>query len=250
MCLGSELVYRLQEHSDIHQESPVMSYDEEEEETEMTCMEAIENEFLDKYPLTSRRHEVMQWRQPRGTAASEFYDKVAAMCTEADLLAIPGDELIATLMICNTTDEELKGELMKIDNPTQKKVKEAAKAQERKRINMKKTADVQKAYTATSSKDRQGKKKEERKSEKLLCWSCGNEGHRSRDCNKKKEDLFCKKCKKQGHVAKVCKGGNPKGKGGKARQAREKEEETSSSESEGEEVRATKTGTATPPFLL
>ena len=43
MCLSSELVYRLQEHSNIHQESPVMSYDKEEEETEMTCMEAIEN---------------------------------------------------------------------------------------------------------------------------------------------------------------------------------------------------------------
>ena len=63
MCLGSELVYRLQEHNEIHPESPVMSYDEDEEEvTEMTCMEAIENEFLDKYPLTSRRHEVMQFR--------------------------------------------------------------------------------------------------------------------------------------------------------------------------------------------
>ena len=191
-----------------------MSYDDddEEEETEMTCMEAIENEFLDKYPLTSRRHEVMQFRQPRGTAASEFYDKVAAMCTEADLLAINGDELIATLMICNTTGEELKGELMKIENPTQKKVKEEAKAQERKRINMKKTADVQKAYTATSGKDRQGKRKEERKSEKLLCWSCGNEGHRSRECNKKKEDLFCKKCNKKGHIARFAKGAVPRGK--------------------------------------
>ena len=248
MCISSELVYRLQEHAEIHEESPVMEYDDEEVE-ELTCLEAIDNEFLDKYPLTSRRYEVMQLRQPRGTPMTEYCDKLAAMCKGADMLAIQPDELIATMMIIGCTDEEMKGELMKIENPTQKKVKEEAKAQERKRANMKRTTDVQKAYVANAKKDKASKKKEEKKSEKLLCWSCGNDGHRSRDCSRKKEELFCKKCKKQGHVAKVCKGGSQK-KGGQARQAKEKEDESSSSDSETEEVKTTRVGASTPPFLL
>jgi len=47
----------------------------------------------------------------------------------------------------------------------------------------------------------------------------------------------------------VCKGGNQK-KGGQARQAKEREDESSSSDSEAEEVKTTRVGASTPPFLL
>ena len=234
-----------------------MSYKGQPEPNVKTCMDAIEMEFQDKYPLTARRNEAMQFYQQPGVDLIEFLDKMLNLSLEGDMMNIPGDELIATMMICGTRDEEMKKELMKIDRPSTKMVLAEAKAYNRQKANMKKTSQPQKAYVANSSGNNRPRREDRRSSggnDKAECWSCGAEGHRSRACTRKKEDLYCKKCKKSGHVSKVCRGGsNQKNKGQQARQAKGKtiEEESESSDSgEEEEVKAARVGTATPPFLL
>ena len=256
-CLSAELATRICNHIDIHEESPVLSYKGQPEPNEKTCMDAIELEFQDRYPLTARRHEAMQYFQQPGMDLIEFLDKMYNLSIEGDMMNIPGDELIATMMICGTRDEEMKKELMKMDRPSTKAVLAEAKAYNRQKANMRKTSTPQKAYVANSNGNNRSKKEDRRSSgngDKIECWSCGAEGHRSRSCTKKKEDLHCKKCKKSGHVSKVCRGGPGKNnKGQQARQARGKtiEEESESSDSGGEEeVKAARVGTATPPFLL
>ena len=86
---------------------------------------------------------------------------------------------------------------------------------ERKKNNMKRTSEANKAYVAKQGNN--GRKYQDNTRSKPTCWACGYEGHRASECRKKKETLFCKKCKKNGHVTKVC--GQLKNLSAKARQA-------------------------------
>ena len=172
--------------------------------------------------------------------------RMKGLMLDADLSTMTIEELKSTLLICSCTNEELKDELLKLDNPTVEQVDEAIENYTRKKNDLKRTSEGSKAYVAKQEK---GRRQSEHNKSKPTCWACGYEGHRAPDCRKKKESLHCKKCKKSGHVTKVC--GQLKSLSAKARQAQNEESGSSESEEEQkEEVKAARTNTATPPMLL
>ena len=46
-------------------DTPIMAYDDDLEE-EVTCMDIIDTEFIKRYPITTRRHDLIQQRQQQG----------------------------------------------------------------------------------------------------------------------------------------------------------------------------------------
>ena len=43
------------------------------------------------------------------------------MSLEGDMISIPRDKLIATMIICGAREENIKGEMMKMDRPSTKR---------------------------------------------------------------------------------------------------------------------------------
>ena len=242
MCLDTELGERLCANPDIHGASPVLRYANEQMQ-EMTCIEAIENDFKIRYPMTSRRHELLTSRQPRGELMSTHRARMDGLMTDSDIANTGIEQLMATILICSCTNDELKEELIKLNEPTRVQVNEAIDNYERKKSDMKRTSESR-AFVAKA--DKQRRRPEEKK--ELVCWACGNNGHRSTECRKKKEDLYCNKCKRKGHVTKVC---GQHQKPGRARQAKEKQDSSDSEDDRKiEEVKAARTAAGTPPMLL
>ena len=245
MCIDTEIADKLEAHRDITVNSPVLEY-EGRPETAVTCLDAIEQNFKIRYPLTSRRHELMQMKQPRGELMSTHSAKMKGLMLDADISTMTIEELMSTLLICSCTNEELKDELLKLGNPTVEQIDEAIENYERKKNDLKRTSEGSKAYVAKQEK---GRRQSDQSRNKPTCWACGYEGHRAPDCRKKKESLHCKKCKKSGHVTKVC--GQLKNLSAKVRQTQNEESSSSESEEEHkEEAKAARASASTPPMLL
>ena len=195
----------------------------------------------------------MQLRQSRGELPSTYNARLKSLALEADIATMTAADLMSTMMITGITNEELKDELLKLNNPSVEEVDQATENFERKKNDMKRTSEANKAFVARQSNGNSSKKFQDKSGSnnrtKPTCWACGYEGHRAPDCRKKRESLFCKKCKKNGHVTKVC--GQLKNLAAKARQAQNEEATSSDSEEEQrEEVKAARADTGTPPMLL
>ena len=107
---------KLDAHRDITENSLVMEYDGRPAQG-VTCLTVIENNFKIRYPLTSRRHELMQMKQPRGESMSTHSAIMKGLMLDADISTMGIEELMSTLLICSCTNEELKDELLKLATP-------------------------------------------------------------------------------------------------------------------------------------
>ena len=143
MCIDTEIADKLEAHKDINENSPVLTY-EGRQAQETTCLSVIENNFLIKYPLTSRRHEFMQLRQSRGELTSTHNAKLKSLALKADIATMTAEELMSTMVITSCTNEELKDELLKLNNPTVEEVDNATENFERKKNDMKCTSEANK----------------------------------------------------------------------------------------------------------
>ena len=66
----------------------MLSYKGQPEPNEKTCMDTIEMEFQDKYPLTARRNEAMQLYQQPGVDLIEFLDKMLNLSLEVSYWSV------------------------------------------------------------------------------------------------------------------------------------------------------------------
>ena len=97
-------------------DTPIMTYEDEIDEEE-TCLDIIDAEFIKRYPITTRRHDLIQQRQQRGQPLTTYINNMLALGRDADIARLRPEDWLANLIIAGTVDEEAKKELMKIDNP-------------------------------------------------------------------------------------------------------------------------------------
>ena len=111
-------------------DTPIMMYEDEIDEEE-SCLGIIDAEFVKRYPITTRRHDLIQQRQQWGQPLTAYINNMLALGRDTDIGRLRPEDWLANLIIAGTVDEEAKKELMKIDNPDMEKVKKAANTHEK-----------------------------------------------------------------------------------------------------------------------
>ena len=89
-------------------------------------MDIIEDEFVKRYPITARRHDLIQLKQQRGQLLTTYINNLMMLGSEADVWELKPEDWMANLAIAGVLDEEARKEFMKIDNPNMTKIRKAA----------------------------------------------------------------------------------------------------------------------------
>ena len=122
-----------------------MTYEDEIDEEE-TCLDIIDAELIKRYPITTRRHNLIQQRQQRGQPLTTYINNLLALGRDADIARLRPEDCLANLIIAGTVDEEAKKELMKINNPDMEKVRKAANTHKKQQNSLKPAANTSKAF--------------------------------------------------------------------------------------------------------
>ena len=189
MCLDANLTNHLNVNST--PATPVMAYTEDDDER--NCMDIIEDEFVKRHPITARRHDLIQLKQQKGQLLTTYINNLMMLGSEADVWQLKPEDWMANLAIAGVMDEEARKEFMKIDNPNMTKIRKAADTYEKEANSNKTRADTSKAYQVRNHNNKE-----------VICYVCGNKGHKSGECTLKRDGLKCNNCKRTGHLAKAC----------------------------------------------
>ncbi len=198
----------------------------------VSCMSIIREEFDQAYPLQLKRYDFFQCKQEPGEALSTFVTRLRQLGKEADLPNLTVDQTYVFRVLVACTDDKMRQELLKLDNPTLHQLEREITTHERVRKVASSMIKGQEgsARAASVSRDRgrsssqsskqSGKKRGPRFPPHLKgrCFRCGDRGHARDGCTKDKQTLHCNKCNSKGHVTDVCmKGWKPNASGGASR---------------------------------
>ena len=172
-----------------------------------SCIQALEEKFNTTYPLYARRFDYFNTSHPKGTKLSEAYRKLVLRGNEADMANIKIEEIHAFLLIRMCSDDTLKRDLLKLEQPTLEEVLRTISAHEKADRATQDRQPGQKTAAANVVRieDLHGK-----------CYGCGGRIHKDKsEC--KARNTVCK-CGAKGHFTSLCfTGGVPKNKNKTAR---------------------------------
>ena len=77
MCLDANLTNHVNVNT-----TAAMAYTEEDDEK--NCMDVIEEEFVKRYPITARRHDLIQLKQQRGQLLTTYINNLMMLGSEAE----------------------------------------------------------------------------------------------------------------------------------------------------------------------
>ena len=140
MCMDSNL----SNHKSVtaEGETPIMNYEDDKD----TCLYIIDAEFIKRYPITTRRHDLIQQRQQRGQPLTTYINNMLALGRDADIARLRPEDGLANLIIAGTVNQGAKKELMKIGNPAMEKVRKGANTHKKEQNSFKNTTSTSKAF--------------------------------------------------------------------------------------------------------
>jgi hypothetical protein len=204
ICIDTNLEARIQDK--IQENTPIFGED--------GCIQLLEEEFLLKYPLFTRRLEFFRYNQTEGQLFTDYCAKLKAIGEEADLHKLEVDDLYVFRYICGTSDNKLKEKFLKQEDPTLDDLNRIARAYEISSSALQAMKDTSTVAQVQNERNLKGKRnfKEKRKGKTVAekfnnkignCHGCG--GNHTRDVCPIKH-LTCHKCGKIAHLARVCRG--------------------------------------------
>ena len=169
-------------------------------------------EFNRRFRVTNRRKDFfLQSQGPQQYTA--YVDKLRNMAVEANLANAIAEDLIVVMGIVGCREEELRGDLQKLESPKLQDVIKIGEAYKRKTFAEKGftvKVNAQQTTSCGGARPKQPKKQEDsarrKEIERLMkgkCYRCG-EGHPTDQCSQKGSSLKCTSCRRKGHIAKAC----------------------------------------------
>ena len=99
----------------IQEDTPIIGTD-----NEVTCMKLLEEEFLLRYPLLSRRADFFGTKQTKGQLFSDWAVKLKSRGEETDLYQLTTEDLHNMRYLTGVVDKKLRTEFLKEVKPTLK----------------------------------------------------------------------------------------------------------------------------------
>ena len=215
-CLDAELAERLLAITNVN--TPIFATPGNNDKS---CFTHLQEEFQRRFPVTNRRKDFFLQSQGHHQFTA-YMDKLQNMAVEADLGNASVEDLIVVMAVVGCKDDELRGDLQKLDRPNLEEVRALGEAFERKTFAEKGNA-VRVAASSSSQSKSQGQNQprqsqrqrrnnpnddpqRRREIEKLMkgkCYRCGD-NHDTTACSQKSQSLKCNLCNRKGHTAKAC----------------------------------------------
>ncbi|CAB4045926.1 hypothetical protein COA94_08935, partial, partial [Paramuricea clavata] len=192
------------------------------------CIQLLENDFLGRYPLFSRRLDFFQYQQKNGQAFTDFVAKSKELSRLADLEKLSVEEIFVFCLLRGTTDSALLDDLLELPEKTLKNVENTGKMYESKLISRSKlNANLNEPVLKVTSqyqrrnqvkpKPRQDQDRFERRmptsqkhpttiremKERGICTRCGKGNHIANECSYER-NVICNHCGIKGHIAPAC----------------------------------------------
>ena len=76
------------------------------DDNERNCLHIIEEEFIKRYPITARRHDLIQLKQQRGQLLTTFINNLLMLGSEADMWELKPEDWMANLAIAGVVDQQ------------------------------------------------------------------------------------------------------------------------------------------------
>ena len=175
------------------------------------CMARIEEVFMEKYPLFTRRLAFFRYTQQSGQTFSDFVAELQRRGDEASLATMTEDEFYVFRFITGCTDMRLRGKFTKRDNPTLKDLKAIVVSYEIGNntdyaLGSKQTSVVEPLGEVNKVEPgrRPPNSGHDRQPRQVVCFRCGEQEHVQRKCPKDAAGFTCDNCGKAGHVSSVC----------------------------------------------
>ncbi|CAB4046330.1 Hypothetical predicted protein, partial [Paramuricea clavata] len=98
------------------------------------CLQLVEEDFLARYPLFTRRLDFFQSQQATGQAFTDFLAKLKELSLLADLDKLSVEETFVFCALRGATDNELLDDLLKLEKKSLKDIENAANLYESKLV--------------------------------------------------------------------------------------------------------------------
>lgn len=238
-CLGAEIQTALE--TSLPSDAPVYGQN--------SCMLWLEDKFQKKYPLFARRAAFMQYKPQPGSNCSSYVAQLKKLAGQASLHNITEDELIASRVVAELPNKELRQQLMQLPDPTLDRLIQKIDAFE----GMQTGEQIVRDETATVARVQERRQKERgsrpqsqgqksgrqnnapasnaaknssqaqsQSQAQPRCNRCGSSFHKGSECQAEPRD--CYNCGIRGHISLFCrkpKQNQGQGNSQKARQAQE-----------------------------
>ena len=180
------------------------------------CMEFLEEDFKERWPLFNRRMAFFTSEQGQGQDLSAWICHLEELADEAEIEDIKMADILLFRILTGTVNLKFRGELTKLPNPTLADYKrkvvdlEVARRMENSIDKNKKAIAAavkqkpQQQQQAGNKGPQQGRMSLKQAYEKMKgrCLCCGSKGHTRDSCSK--THLSCNACGKEGHIAPAC----------------------------------------------
>ena len=170
----------------------------------------LKNIWEDLFPVIHRRLQLFSIRQQRGEDQISVIDRLDELEDLARIKEASSDDLMMMMYIASCQDQELKKQLLELQDPTRARLRAKIDSYNRVRIEIRNPGQdsVQSLGTTRPSQRQQKGQKDNLSSSKAgqtpkkTCIRCGGTNHKPGDC--KFITAMCSFCKKVGHLQKVC----------------------------------------------
>ena len=186
----------------------------------VTCIAILDQTFLEKYPIHTRRKHFFNARQREGQSALEFREELLSLLEEADGANISCNDLICMMLQIGLSDTNLQRELGSIRNPTLDAFTEKIEGFEQAKLTMATNAHGLAASRGNTNGGRRPNVSSGKNTSKLQnnrnraerdrrlalrgkCFRCARADHMVPQCTYP-ETVKCNLCGAMGHVTPAC----------------------------------------------
>ena len=202
-CIDIKLEQRIQDKID--EDTPIFDCPNRT----LSYMKALQDDFLVRYPLFTRRLDFFRYTQAQGQSFTDFSAILRSKGEEADLHELQPEDIYVFRYICGTSDQELKAKFLKRSSPKKEDLESEARAHESAASSMHAMSSGVNAVKSQSSNQShrprsqsRGRNNNEQSSSKPKCYRCGMKNHHTDQC--KRTNVYCKHCDLKSHSTEAC----------------------------------------------